>query len=149
MKQQENQACYMTVDDIYSGNVLHPTTNIPAGLYGECMPTFYASLVPLSISNILFPPAVIFTAYTILFNSSLADAIIYLGTSDGDFYALDSRQLEWEYLGQRNNIGVAMQYLGSTITGERRRDVIVYAGEGADHEVIEVNFCNTSDTYLW
>ncbi|KAM3588962.1 hypothetical protein VKS41_001392 [Umbelopsis sp. WA50703] len=116
----ENQACYLTVDDIYSGNVLHPTTNIPAGLYGE---------------------SVIFTAYTILFNSSLADAIIYLGTSDGDFYALDSRQLEWEYLGQRNNIGVAMQYLGSTITGERRRDVIVYAGEGADHEVIEIDLC--------
>lgn len=61
-----------------------------------------------------------------------------MASSDGDFYALDSKELEWEYLGQRNNVGVAMQYLGSSIADERRKDVVVYAGEGADHEVIEV-----------
>lgn len=97
-----------------------------------------ASTNALLISNILVSTAVIFTAYTVVFYSSLADAIIYLGSSDGDFYALDSKQLEWEYLGQRNNVGVAMQYLGSTTADERRKDVVVYAGEGADHEVIEV-----------
>jgi hypothetical protein len=97
--------------------------------------TLHAHTLNLLHADILFP-AVIFTAYT----TSSSASTLYLGTSDGDFYALDVKSLEWQYVGQRNNVGVAMQYLGPAYENDRCKDVIVYAGEGADHQVIEVQF---------
>ncbi|KAH8555142.1 mono-functional DNA-alkylating methyl methanesulfonate N-term-domain-containing protein [Umbelopsis sp. PMI_123] len=113
----ELYASYLTVDDVYSGNVLHPTSNLPTNADGE---------------------VVIFTAYTA--PKSPTPSILYLGTSSGDFYALDINTLAWHFIGQRNSVGVAMQYLGPAYHENGHKDVIVYAGEGADHEVITIDF---------
>ncbi|CAO3681959.1 unnamed protein product [Umbelopsis ramanniana] len=112
----ELYASYLTVDDVYSGNVLHPTSNLPTKADGE---------------------VVIFTAYTA--PKPPTPSILYLGTSSGDFYALDIKSLEWHFVGQRNSVGVAMQYLGPAYHDSGHKDVIVYAGEGADHEVITID----------
>lgn len=103
-----------------------------SGMQGD---TLHTHILNLLHADIPFP-AVIFTAYT----TSSSASTLYLGTSEGDFYALDVQSLEWQYVGQRNNVGVAMQYLGPAYDNDRCKDVIVYAGEGADHQVIEVQF---------
>jgi len=56
--------------------------------------------------------------------------------------------LDWHFVGQRNSVGVAMQYLGPAYHDSGHKDVIVYAGEGADHEVITVRYMVLFIAYL-
>ncbi|KAG2221761.1 hypothetical protein INT45_003401 [Circinella minor] len=128
----EYEAGIITTDDIACGNLLYPTCPI-ARPFGEVK-------CPL------------FTAYTHCpeMDDLTSEYYIYLGADDGSLYKMifpSSHEIQWEILKSIHPVAPAMSILGTLfITDETDTeqqsylaDVLLYAGESADSQIIAID----------
>lgn len=135
----------MTTEDLTCGNVLYPTSVIPRQFGStECN---YKSVADVYGFN-LFLIDPLFTAYA----SHLVptEEYIYLGSAEGCLYklvVLTNGDMHWIPIQQTNPISQSMCILGTINMIEQdgrhevtNADILLYAGESADSQVLAVKF---------
>ncbi|KAI9276361.1 mono-functional DNA-alkylating methyl methanesulfonate N-term-domain-containing protein [Sporodiniella umbellata] len=126
----EQHANLLTSDDVVCGNVLYPNSPIPR-----------------SFGSIESP---LFTSFSQ--HSEKTANYIYLGSSEGYLFrltVLSTGVLHWSFLDTVNPIGTSMCVLGIADLVEEQdavpTDILVYAGECANSQVISILHSSISD----
>ncbi|KAG1176243.1 hypothetical protein G6F70_003534 [Rhizopus microsporus] len=116
----EQQVCLLSSDDLACGNVLYPNSFIPRA-FGS--PLFNAATQ----------------------HEDLDKSYVYLGSAEGCIYRLNitsSNEMNWTLIDSVNPIGQSMCLLGTVdLVNDNntiRADVLLYAGECADSQVIAI-----------
>lgn len=137
--------CLLTADDLACGNVLYPTSFIPRRFGStECKDLVLAYPVSYVLTITIGP---LFTAYASHVDS--LEEYVYLGSAEGALYKLQidvTSEIHWIPIEKTNPISQSMCILGTIDMTEQgshdtmiKADVLLYAGESADNEVIAVS----------
>ncbi|CAO3696541.1 unnamed protein product [Rhizopus stolonifer] len=126
----EQHANLLTSDDVACGNVLYPNSPIPREFSSIECPLF-TSFAQHSNPNVNY---------------------LYLGSSDGYLFKLSvasSGELQWNFLDMVNTMGLSMCVLGTADLKHQENsvgtDILMYAGECADSQVISIPYNNIEE----
>ncbi|KAI9250545.1 mono-functional DNA-alkylating methyl methanesulfonate N-term-domain-containing protein [Phascolomyces articulosus] len=130
----EYEAGIVTTDDIACGNMLYPTCPIERP-FGEVKCPLFTAYIHCPESN------------------ESADYYVYLGADDGSLYKMifpSCHEIQWEILDPINTVAPAMAMLGTIQVIDEINDqpyladVLFYAGESADSQIIAVDRTSNS-----